>query len=112
MRDFNKLYVLTEVLNNYYKSFPDVENIPAVVSSYGYRDKTGKDFHDVFICIDSNNLVIGFAMYYVSKNILRYYDYEGSDAGLETGMKYVPIKKGKIINSIKKGKIINNIKRR
>jgi len=103
LRRFNKSHVLVEVLNNYYKLFPEVKKIPVVVASYGFGDKTGKDFFDIFVCITANNVVIGFAIYYTLKSILRFYDYEGSDVGLETDMKYVPMKKGKIMSSIKKG---------
>jgi len=102
LRKFNKLYVLTEILNNYNKTFPEVGLIPTVVASYGFGKKGDKDFFDIFVCMNTNGIVVGFAVYFVSKNILRFYDHEGSDIGLETDMEYVPIKKGKYVDNIKR----------
>ena len=93
MRGFNKIHIIKEIEKNYCKTFPDV-NIKTTILSYGFRnDKTGS-ITNMFFCFDVDHELIGFAIHYGSKKILRFYNHEGEDIGLETEMDFRPLKKG------------------
>ena len=48
----------------------------------------------MFFCFDFDHELIGFAVHYSSKKILRFYNHEGEDMGLETNMSFKPLKEG------------------
>lgn len=94
MRVFNEKYVIKEVESNYSKIFPD-KIIKTVIFSNGFRnDKTGH-ITSMFFCFDPDQGLIGFAVHYGSKKILRLYNHNGEDMGLEFDMEFKSLKKGK-----------------
>ena len=100
MRKFNENYVIREIEKNYNNSFPD-KKIKTIILSYGFRnDKTGY-ITSMFFCFDPDHELIGFAIHYGLNNILRFYNYEGEDMGLEIDMLFKSVKKGKPEKRIK-----------
>ena len=92
MREFNRLYVIKEIEKNYINTFH--KKIKITNLSYGFRnDKTGNTT-SMFFCFDPNHDLIGFAVHYGSKKILRFYNHEGEDMGLEFEMNFKPLKEG------------------
>ena len=91
MREFNQLHVIKEIELNYHRIFPE-RRFKSTILSYGFRnDKTG-NMTNMFFCFDQDHESIGFAVHYGSKKILRFYNQEGADAGLETEMVFKPTK--------------------
>ena len=100
MRKFGKNYIFEEIVNRYIKTFPD-EKINATILSYGFKNDKTENTTNMFFCFDSDHELIGFAIYYESKKILRLYNCEGEDVGIEFDMIFVPSNKGKIIKKFK-----------
>lgn len=100
LKEFNEMDVVKELENNYHEIFPD-KNIKTIILSNGFRnDKTGY-ITSMFFCFDPDHELIGFAVHYGSKKILRLYNHEGEDMGLEFNMEFKSIKKGKEIGTVK-----------
>ncbi len=100
MRRFNENYVLKEIEKNYHNSFPG-KKIETIILSYKFKnDKTGY-ITSFFFCLDPDHELIGFAIHYGFNNILRFYNYEGEDMGLEIDMLFKSIKEYKAIKKIK-----------
>lgn len=78
LRKFNEPYIIKEIESNYHQRFPE-KRIKTTILSYGFRnDKTG-NITSMFFCFDPDHELIGFAIYYGFKKILRLYNHEGGD---------------------------------
>lgn len=98
--EFNERYIIKEIESNYHKIFP-IKRVKTTILSYGFRnDKTG-NITSMFFCFDPDHELIGFAIYYGFKNILRFYNHEGEDVDLETNMIFKSLKEGKEIEQVK-----------
>lgn len=94
MRNFNSKSISIVVGRNYHKAFPN-KSLNITVFSHGIRtDKSPERILNAFYCYDPFCGCVGFAIHFNSTKILRFYNHEGDDAGLETNMNYVPPKKG------------------
>lgn len=100
MREFDKFFVIKEVGRRYREIFPN-DKIEITILSFGIGEDKTKPSTNMFFCLDPNRELIGFAIHYISKKILRFYNHEGEDVGLETNMKFKPLKKGKVAGRFK-----------
>ena len=91
MREFNKRYITNKIVYNYYKVFPNKNIIPTTLV-YGFKNDKTEKITNMFFCFDSDHELIGFAVHF-SSNILRLYNHEGENIGLEINMKFIPPKK-------------------
>jgi len=94
MRNFNSHSISIVVGRNYCKAFPDRKGKITVFSHGIMDDKSPERVANMFYCYDPNYGLIGFAIHFNSTKILRFYNHEGDDVGLETNMKYIPPKTG------------------
>ena len=91
LRKFNEKYIQKEIERNYHNSFSD-KKIKTIILHYGFRnDKTG-NFTNMFFVFDPDHELIGFAIHYGVNNILRFYNHEGEDIGIEIDMIFKPLK--------------------
>lgn len=88
MRKFNQQFVVDELGRIYHEDFPS-KKVKATLLSYGLKDNNTGKIDNVFFCLDVSHGMIGFAVHYSSKKILRLYNHEGSDVGLVTNMTFV-----------------------
>ena len=103
MTEFNQHYVIKEIEKNYHETFPK-KKIKTTVLSYGFKNDKTKSIVNMFFCFDPDHELIGFAVNYGSKKILRFYNHEGEDMGLEFNMSFNPLKKGTVLKSNKRKK--------
>ena len=94
MRNFNSRSILIVVSKNYNKTFPNRQGRVTVFSHGIMSDKSPERLANMFYCYDPDYGLIGFAIHFNDTKILRYYNHEGTDVGLETDMHYTPPKKG------------------
>ena len=96
MRTFNSNNITREITKNYHNSFPN-RKIHIKILSYGFNNIDTGYTTNMFFCFDPNHELVGFAVHYGSKKILRFYNHEGEDMGLETEMIYKPINTPKVV---------------
>ena len=99
MREFNGFNVLKVITENYKKSFPN-RKIKISILTYSFTNEMGHSTN-MFFCFDPKNTLVGHAVHYGYKKMLRFYDYEGTDVGLETNMIFKPLKVGKGVKRTK-----------
>jgi len=92
LREFNERYIQKAIEKNYLNSFSD-KRIKTIILHNGFRnDKTG-NFTNMFFVFDPDYELIGFAIHYDLNNILRIYNHEGEDMGIEIDMVFKSLKK-------------------
>ena len=94
MRKFNSRSISIVISKNYNKAFPDRKGKLTVFSHGIMSDKSPERIANMFYCYDPNYGLMGFAIHFNDTKILRFYNHEGSDVGLETDMEYILPKKG------------------
>ena len=90
MREFNSRSISIVIGKNYVKAFPNRKG-KITVFSHGIKESESlKRILNAFYCYDPNYGCIGHAIHYVNTKILRFYNHEGEDMGLETNMVFKP----------------------
>lgn len=101
MKIFNENYV-SEVLQGIFReAFPNSpKQVKVNLLTYGIKTKKTGEKSALFLCIHNEYGLVGFAVFFGSKKILRFYNHEGENVWLETERQFKPIKKGTVMKKV------------